>query len=372
MPRSKPWLVIAQSARALACSAARAGYETWVIDRFADEDTQVVASNVRLIEYDNKGFNFNKLNYLIKEYSSFKFAGVVTGSGLEPHTEILRFINRLWPLYGNDAETIRACKDPVLFFNLLDKLHISHPEVTPPGNKIDGEWLLKRSGGAGGDHISGYLRGEVLPSGCYLQKKIEGRSLSVVFLADGKHCKIIGFNEIWTVAPEKDDYRYLGAVTLPDIEVRLASELGEITCALVRALKLKGLCGIDLLVDENNHCQLLEINPRPTATFELHERGNSLFNAHVLACQGRFELLPDPGKTYFSHKVIYAVEEFTIPEFEWPLWVTDRPATGSIIRKDNPVCMIQAHANDMQSIHQLLETRTQALQQHLPILQLAA
>ena len=372
MPRNKPWLVIAQSGRALACSAARAGRDTCVIDRFADLDTQAAARNVRLIDEYSKSININKLLDIINEYSNIKFAGVVPGSGLESHVEVLENINQYWPLYGNNAETVRACKDPARFFNLLDTLGIPHPEVATGNHVIDGEWLLKHAGGAGGDHISGYVPGDVLPSGGYVQKKIEGRSLSVVFLADSKNCQIIGINEIWSVAPENNDYRYLGAVTLPESGTQLASELGEITHTLVQALALKGLCGLDLIIDESDHCHILEINPRPTATFELHERTNSLFEAHILACQGRLESLPDPGKSYYAHKVIYAVEDFIMPEFAWPSWTTDRPVPGRVIRKDNPVCLIHAHADKSHSIHHLLENRTQVLRQLLPMLKRAA
>jgi predicted ATP-grasp superfamily ATP-dependent carboligase len=69
---------------------------------------------------------------------------------------------------------------------------------------------------------------------------------------------------------------------------------------------------------------------------------------------------------------MYAVEDFIMPEFVWPLWTTDRPTPGKVIRKDDPVCMIQVHADDIQGIHHLLDTRTQKLQQLLPMQKLAA
>ena len=237
---------------------------------------------------------------------------------------------------------------------------------------MDGEWLIKHTGGTGGYHISRYTHGDKLPEGCYLQEKIEGRSLSVVFLADGGNCQVVGINEIWPVAPEKHDYRYLGAVTLPDIEPHLYSVLDAITHTLAQALKLKGLCGLDVIIDEYDQIHVLEINPRPTATFELHERDNNLFEAHILACQGEMQTLPEPDSTCFAHKVIYATEDFIVSEFDWPVWTTDRPAAGSVIRKHNPVCTIQAHAIDVQNIHQLLNMRTQALQQLMPMQKLAA
>jgi len=372
MLQNKPWLIIAQSGRALAVSAAGAGLSTYVIDRFGDMDTRAVADQFSLLDRDNKEFNINQLECILKDYSSIEFAGVVTGSGLEAHPSVLEFISRIWPLYGNDAETVNVCKNPVRFFALLDKLYIPHPEIMGGSHIHEGEWLLKQSGGAGGYHISRYVQGGELPGGYYLQEKLEGRSLSVVFLADGRNCQVVGINEIWPVAPEKHDYRYLGAVTLPEFDARLNSELEAITHTLAQALKLKGLCGMDVIIDKHNQCHVLEINPRPTATFELYEHAGSLFNAHILACQGKLQPLPERDTTYFAHKVIYAVEDFIMPEFNWPTWVTDRPAAGSAISEQSPVCMIQVQAEEIQNVHQLLDTRTQALQQLISMHKLAA
>src|SRR5690606_26806784 len=205
----------------------------------------------------------------------------------------------------------------VRFFGLLEKLQIPYPEVAYEDHVMDGEWLIKQTGSTGGGHISRYAQGDKLPEGYYLQKKTEGRSVSVVFLADGKNCQIAGINEIWTVAPENHDYRYLGAVTIPELETRLYAELEAITHALVQALKLKGLCGLDVIIDEHGQCYVLEINPRPTATFELHEHNRSLFEAHILACQGKLQSLPRlEQNSRFAHKVIYAKEDFIMPEFD--------------------------------------------------------
>lgn len=372
MLQNKAWLIIAQSGRALAASAARAGYTTLVLDRFGDMDTRAVASHFHLLE-DNKYNKINELSDIFNKYSNFGFAGIVTGSGLESYPSVLDFISQHWPLYGNDAETVMACKDPVRFFGLLEKLHIPYPEVACEDHAMDGEWLIKQTGSTGGCHISRYVQGDKLPEGCYLQKKIEGRSMSVVFLADGKNCQVAGINEIWAVAPENHDYRYLGAVTFPEMEVRLYAELEAITHAMAQALKLKGLCGLDVIIDEHGQCYVLEINPRPTATFELHEHNRSLFEAHILACQGKLQGLPGlEENSCFAHKIIYAKEDFIVPEFDWPTWTTDRPAAGREIKKQDPVCMIQIKAPDVQNIYQLLDMRTRALQQLMPMRKLAA
>lgn len=372
MQQNKLWLIIAQSGRALAASAARAGYMTFVMDRFGDLDTRAITSHFHLLEDDNKEFNINDLLDTVNKYSNSGFAGVITGSGLEAHPSVLDFISQKWPLYGNDAETVMTCKDPVRFFGLLEKLQIPYPEVVYEVCAMDGEWLIKLTGGTGGCHISGYTQGGKLPEGSYLQKKMDGRSLSVVFLADGRNCQVIGINEIWPVAPENHDYRYLGAVTLTEIESRLYGELEAITHTLVQALKLKGLCGLDVIIDEHDQCHVLEINPRPTATFELHEHNGNLFEAHIQACQGRLQTSSGLKNICFAHKVIYAKEDFIVPEFDWPIWTTDRPAVGTQTKKHDPVCMIQIEAPDVQQIHQLLDIRTQALQQLMPLHKLAA
>lgn len=371
MPQNNTWLIIAQSGRALAVSAAKAGMNTLVIDGFADTDTVAVADHVRVAALGKSGFDASQLLEILAGYAHSPIAGVVTGSGLENQTEVLEFICRHWPLMGNDAGTVRACKDPDFFFGLLDRLQIPHPAILHDQAPLPGEWLLKESGGTGGRHISCYCPGDQIPADCYVQERVRGRALSVVFLANGNESRIVGINEIHAVAPERGDFRYRGAISLPEIEPVTGAALMEMTASLAAELRLHGLCGMDVIADAAGRCQVLEINPRPTATFELHERNNSLFEAHLKACDGEVAE-PERTSTSRAHRVVYAEESFRLPEFPWPEWTTDRPRPGKTVAAGEPVCMIHAEAMDREPVIELIESRTRILERLIDIERLAA
>ena len=111
-----------------------------------------------------------------------------------------------------------------------------------------------------------------------------------MFLADGRHAAIVGYNEIRVQGGTgAARFRYTGAVTVSEPPVAPAVE--DAVQALVPALGLVGLCGLDFMLDEDGRYSVLEVNPRPTGTFELYEdlgvEGPGLFQMHLSACEGR-------------------------------------------------------------------------------------
>ena len=342
---SKSCLIIAQSGRALAVSAARANIKTHVIDRFTDEDTRCNALTTRKIAGNVMGLDTRELLALLDDYSDKSLAGAVIGSGLESKPGILDIVGTRIPLLGNRGEVVRFCKDPVLFFGLLDTLGIPHPDTRISSASSSGDWLVKIAGGTGGQHISSVRNRKAHAQDQYFQKCISGRSISVVFIANGEQAQVIGLNETWTRARDIYDFCYAGAVTLPSIDKKVLETLCEITKILVKQLGLVGLCGIDVIIDKDGECQVLEINPRPPATFELHEWGFSLFLAHIMACKGKLATLP-PGKIKSrGHEILFTPVNFHVPEIVWPDWVVDRPAHGIQIASGEPICTILAAAN---------------------------
>ncbi len=374
MPRNSHCLIISQSARALTVSAARAGLQVYTIDYFADQDTRTVAlKTVQAKSHPDGSFKSSSLLQCMAECTRLPISGVVTGSGLETgDAEVYDFISRHWSLWGNSRETVRTCKDPENFATMLEKLGIPTPEIALKGPQRRGEWLLKKKGGCGGGHLRHYSNGDPVADDDYLQEKINGVIHSVVFLADGHSAIIIGLNEIWSVAPEKGNYRYAGAVTVPRAPESLVQSLQEAVMSLTKALGLKGLCGLDMALTESGSWFLLELNPRPTATFELHEIDTSLFYAHLQACQGRLVPVIVTEKPFRAYRIIYADKSFIMPEVDWPDWACDRPVNGRIIEAGEPVCSIQAQAGTRAEINQLLHNRLTSLRQLMGMDKLAA
>ena len=129
---------------------------------------------------------------------------------------------------------------------------------------------------------------------------------------------------------------------------------------------------MDVIVDDNGQCQVLELNPRPTATFELHQTEQSLCEAHIQACEGRLMSLPYHTDVLRAHQVQYAVRDFIMPDITWPDWASDRPHPGRRIRVNDPVCMVHAQAMCRNDIEAVLQHRSAILMQLMGLQKLAA
>ena len=371
MPQNKPYLVIAQSGRALAASASTAGIETHVIDRFADVDTQIHALSARVVNESESGICAEHLRVLLDNYDAISLQGVVVGSGLESQTDILSELDERFRLFGNTAECVNACKDPKLFFALLESLGIPYPATSSESlNEFEG-WLVKKIGGTGGQHIH-WADSNKLPKNHYYQKFIKGHSISVTFLANGKKAYVIGINETWTHDLKNNNFSYAGASTVPEIGSTIADALNDIVTLLVNHLQLVGLCGLDVIVDQGGACYVLEVNPRPVATFELHEQNQSFFYAHVEACRGKLDQRSKRTNTSVGHEILFLSDDFVVPETTWPEWVSDRPKYGLQIASGEPVCTIRAAANSPGEIKALLKQRKTMLNKLLGLEKIAA
>lgn len=360
MQSVKPNLaIVAVCARPFVLAAKRAGYRVAAFDMFNDSDTQDSACYSKQVDYISGGFDaddlWHKLSVLDPEY----LTGVSYGSGLENQPELLEKISRRFRLLGNTPDVVNYMKDPFRFFSLLDAMEVAHPEVRfdAPEN-VDG-WLTKLQGGAGGMHVR-WLNDETVADGRYCQRMAEGTPVSILFLADGRHAAVIGFNEQW-VSPVSDmPFRYGGAVShalLPEeVKQRMASIVSRVTATV----GLRGLNSMDFMLS-GSELLALEINPRLSATFSLYNIAD-LFERHLQACCGVMAVLPPIPTESKAHLVFYAPADITIPEaMVWPEWAADLPKPGVICRAGEPLCSVLAFAADAQSAMELVFARAQQL-----------
>jgi len=367
IPPRVPYLVVAITGRALAASAARGGHPVVVLDCFADRDTRALAVACRSVVAARRlRFDRRTLLKAGEELAPIP-AGLVPGSGFEGRTGLLARLARGRPLHGNRPDVVAAVRDPARFFRLLDQLGIPHPEVrlAPPSDPRG--WLVKQPGGAGGGHIRPAASRRA-PVGAYYQRFEAGQALSVLFLADGRRARILGINRQWTAAARPGaPFLYGGAVgglTVPDA---LEREIRAGLAALVAETGLIGLNGLDFVLREGRW-SVLELNPRPTATFELYDPDypRGLFDWHLRACQGE---LPDRAATrraIRAHAVVYAtVAGRTGPRFNFPDWCRDIPVPGSQFSPGDPVCTVHAAATDAHRTMALLRGRNTMLERAL-------
>jgi len=369
---NKKLAIAAVCSRPFVSAAAAAGYQVIALDAFADADTQRAAFQTYQLKYADGHFDtadFERvLNSLPTDAVAGEFVGLVYGSGFEPVPELLEMAARQMPLIGNTPRVLRNLKRPRQFFMLLEVLQIPHPEVSfkPLGPKSkEAGWLYKQAGGSGGTHIRKALPIASLPpeTGHYFQREVAGMPISLLFAADGKQARPIGFNQQWVAPKPGMPYRYGGAVSHVELPAEVRKQLLDAAQRLTNAVGLRGLNSLDALMD-GEQLWVLEINPRLSATFDLYQSpACNLFDLHIQACTGEIANWPHLPQRAKAHHMIYAWRDMVLPQnVEWPAWAADLPVPGSRIAADNPICTVFADAENAASAHELVLERAQALQ----------
>ena len=379
---SVEYLIISESGRALAASAKNAGYEVSVIDRYADRDTVALSRSIHryeglhLADFLNDIESYSYLQKLIK-YSVKSGSNItaIIGSGFEKRPEQIEIIRKYMPIISNSVKTINLAKDPMKLGKLLAKKSINYPFSTINKNDFcsEKEFLIKELGAMGGGHVSvnsnSLLRKTLFDKKYYYQEYIKGTVCSAVFLANEKTAQLIGINEL--IKPTQfltKPFLYEGAVTVNLQDKKFSDEIYRIITEVTKLSKLSGLCGIDFIINKSGIIYIIDINPRPPATFELYEDEGHLFQNHLDCFQGRLpEYMPHNLNKLKGHAIYYAKKDIiahSLPSF--PDWVSDIPAPKKSknnlemkyeILAENPVCTIYAEGVSIKEVKNLLNQR---------------
>lgn len=355
-------LIAAASGRALAASAARAGFIPLVADAFGDQDTLAVAAGHARVDLlrrpvDGEGL----LAALDRLADGRECLGVICGSGFEDRADLIARIAQRWRLRGNSAETVMRLKAPLRFAEICRAAGIPHPETSLTAPADAENWLVKRIGGAGGWHIRS-AQGAKAGKDDYFQRRVAGTPVSALLLGDGRNVMVLGFSAQWAAPLPRHPYRYGGAVRPAALADEVAQAMAAALARLNDAVPLIGLNSADFLVD-GDAFHLLEVNPRPGASFDLFEpqdtsQAASLFALHVDACAGA---LPGQAPRYdgaMAGAIVYAEHDIAAaPALDWPAWSSDRPVPDSRIAAEQPLCSVFARAATAAAARELVEQR---------------
>ena len=357
-------IIAATSARGYAQAAAASGYEVVTLDAFADADIQRIARQTFKLKWHGNSVDEGDFKNIFSQISHDNVEGFLYGSLFDAEPESLSWVAAHVPLIGNAPEVLEQAKG-FGFFNLLDVLGITHPEVRSDVPEDAASWLSKKLGGSGGTHIKPANQGEAgsYSQKTYYQKKIAGKPVSMLFVADGKTAKLIGFN-LQFVAPFAEmPYRFAGAVGGIDLPVQAQQQFCHAAQQLTAAMGLRGINSLDAILDDET-LWILELNPRLSATFHLYP---NLFTAHMQGCAGDltgFSLQQAPAK---AQLILYADDAVEIPiDFAWPDWVSDIPsvvdkASSVKIAQNAPICTVLAEAENADSAYTSVLQKAQKL-----------
>jgi predicted ATP-grasp superfamily ATP-dependent carboligase len=358
-------VVAGLSARALAESAACAGWRVIALDLFGDRDTRHASERwLQIGDPATLVIDAARLRRALAAAAQEPgVIGWVAGGGFEHDPALLDAGGKDVPLLGMGRGPVAALRDARCFFATLGRLGLAHPPVRfePPGEAAG--WLAKRAGGCGGWHIRAADRAHERHADTYYQRAQAGTPMSALILADGRRSTVVALNRLLVQRHGMHPHVYCGAIG-PVADAALQAQVEEALARLVPVFELRGLASLDFVAD-GNAPWLLEINPRPSASMVLHTQAwpDGLLHAHVNAVRGKLpSSRPMHGDKVRGSRIVYADRACRIDSAlaDWlARWghAHDVPAAEARLQPGEPVCSVSAEGADPRSVGQALEAR---------------
>jgi predicted ATP-grasp superfamily ATP-dependent carboligase len=369
-------LILGASTRAAAFSARRAGLRPWCVDLFADADLQR-RFPVRRLAMDAYPHG------ILAALHEAPAGPILYTGGLENYPDLLARIDR--PIWGTPPDVLRRVRSPFTLAEVLRQSGLPTLVVRsePPSSGDSRRWLLKPLRGSGGVGIRRYQRGARLDRRThYLQEWSGGDCHSAVFLglAD-RRAILVGVSKLirpaWTHAPA---FHYAGSVVTHSFNRTGVEGIGA---CVARTFGVIGLFGVDFAVHVNpaiGRAQpvVLEVNPRYTASAEIHERAHDrpLLDLHRAVFEGRPVHVDPPGsQTVLGKAILYARARLVFPaDGPWSQALTrddldaeyaDIPHPGEVIPRGRPVMTLIASGATEAECLDALRQKTEALDRYL-------
>jgi uncharacterized protein len=380
--------IAAISGRALAQAAHELGVACTVADCFGDADTRRYAHSLTQIACDDEPLRIDEHKLLQALHDCAAHCQrlneqlcVVTGTGFEGQLEILRSLQHSAEAAGavcafNDAQVMSNITNPQLFFAALDELGAHHPatQATPPSStQANKRWWVKQRGGYGASHIRPFSNThKTTLEHIYYQEDTIGSAYSMCTNSYISHIVYISMNQQLIAHLPHQRRQYQGAIAARPadaaqafgIAAPLQEQLIALTQSLCERFKLRGLLSLDFILSDNK-AYVLEVNARPTATFELLD-GASALARHLKAFGVSIDIVPhvNKGRMFAGHRYVFAPHDVQITHSlerslvqqdvmqaitDWPVMHTSLPAGA-------PLCNLHAQAESLQAVQALLDT----------------
>jgi len=362
----RPVLVVAGvSVRALAESARQGGWDVIGLDLFGDLDTRRVCRRwLSIGDPARLVIDAPRLRACLAALADEPgVVGWVAGSGFEAEPALLAAGGARLPLWGMGGPAVAALRDARRFFATLDGLRLVHPAISIERPVDPRGWLAKRAGGCGGWHICAAAEAQAPAPDTYYQRFQPGVPMSALFLADGRRAQLVALNRLLVQRQGKRAHVYAGAVG-PIAEPALQQRVQHALDALVPAFALRGLASLDFIAAQGLPW-LLEINPRPSASMQLHGHAwpGGLVRASVNAVRGRLPAAaPQHRPGVRGSGIVFAprrcrIEPALLERLARSPDCHDLPAAATQWAEGEPVCSVSAQAADAEQVERALARR---------------
>ena len=200
---------------------------------------------------------------------------------------------------------------------------------------------------------------------------MHGQSYGSTFVVNDDGCQMIG-TASQIIGDEKfgaatDSFTYCGSIGPMKLAANMETQVAAIGDAVAREFGLRGVFGVDWVLDSDSQVWLIEINPRVPASAELYERSGVI--------DGLFKAMLQRTKLEFFDTAIFHGKAIVYSNFEkairvsksfsdeiWaarnePAGFADIPMPGTIVQPGAPICSLLGISPDHDSLQRQLESR---------------
>ncbi|WP_417740476.1 ATP-grasp domain-containing protein [Rosistilla oblonga] len=334
-------VLVGATARAAAQSARRSDIRVAAIDLFGDRDLREACDRWSPLRSDR---------LLAEQLAGESVDAVVPLGGLESRLQEVDSLRKTHRVFGATAQQIRQLNDPAWLDRAAEVAGLARPPRCTHKPSPTSGWLFKRALSTGG---LGVFPASQMPaffdSDDWFERQILGRSFGVNFLASRDRVDSIGVAASLRSRQRPKPFQYEGSIGLLTLPDSLQQRLQRLAEYIVQETQLRGLFGIDVIVDAAKRIWLLELNPRWTASMELFDQSApSLLHRHVQACLDKDVPQPPATAMCMGKRVLYADRaiRFTLQRLRdaipAAIRIADVPADGSDIRSGEPICSLLA------------------------------
>jgi uncharacterized protein len=191
-----------------------------------------------------------------------------------------------------------------------------------------------------------------------LQEYIQGESYNINFLSDGARVEPIFVSRQLFSDPE--NLVYSGSVG--PVEPEGIEEFVEECTDFLERFKIKGIIGVDFMVDSEGETYFIEVNPRIQGSFEVIEDalGINMFDYYYRAWGGEIPEVPE-SKHIAGKNIVTAQRDCRAPDFEGCGYIRDIPQAGAFIAAGEPVCTVVATGAAESEVESLLRKRSNTI-----------
>lgn len=326
-------LIVGASGRAAAASAIRAGYDPFVIDLFADADTQRLCRSIKCEPADYP------LGFIPLAEQAPASPWMYTG-GLENYPDVIAEISQRRELWGCRPEALKKARNPFQLSDWLTVIESSRACETRSGLNppTSGKWLRKPLRSSGGYGIRFATNDEFPSKDHYFQEFIEGVDHSILFIGGPE---VAGTKQMVGIPwLHSSRFQYAGSL--------YRGRPGD----HIRVINSQPIGGVDC-IEKAGHYYLVECNPRYTAAMELLELPSSGVIAKGIYYAPHLFTFPASGP--WDESLANCTDVSTCHDF------ADIPHPGSRIEAGQPVITIFAKGNTEANCLQSLQRRAAEL-----------